>query len=95
MSENKREMVKITIELPDGNIQVLECHGLAMTTLTDKGDKYDCGVALMGNVSIPDLIALRENAETNLVEAIDQSIKSHSSNSKNPLAGLLAILGGR
>lgn len=94
MSENKREMVKITIE-GNGFTKVIECHGFAMVTLEDKEEKYDVGVTVMGNMCIADLMCLKETAMTELPAAIDENISQISRKSKNPLAGLLAILGGR
>ena len=75
MSENKREMVKITIEMPNCEPQVMECHGVALTTLEDVGEKYNASVAVVGNMSIADLRHLKNNIENELAEAVDNSIE--------------------
>lgn len=92
MSENKRKMVKVTIEAPNGDTQIFEAHGIAAVTVEDKGDRYSCRCALVGDMSVPDLLALREAVEEDLVEGIDQTIGHYSK--KHPLGKILAALRG-
>lgn len=100
MSENKREKVKITIEVPNREPQVIECHGVALTTLEDLGDKYSMGAAVIGDMCINDLRALKDNAENELTEAIDESLSECMNKSmsrgkntlKDFLSGLLDLL---
>lgn len=78
MSENKREMVKITIEMPDHETRVIECHGIAATTLTDDGDKYNCGTLVAGAMSMKDLLALHDNVKDELISALESQIVAHT-----------------
>ena len=93
MSENKREKLKITIELPDGNTQVLECHGIAATTLTDEGDKYDCGTVIIGKMCLKDLLALHDNVGDELITTLEKQIIAHTE-PKDLLKAVLGVLKG-
>lgn len=83
MSENKREKVKITIEVPGEETKVIECHGVALTTLEDLGDKYNAGAAVIGKMCVNDLEILKHTAENELIESIDSSIESCMKKSLN------------
>lgn len=89
MSENKREKMKITIELPDGKTEVIECHGAALTTLIDNDDRYNCGTLIAGLMSLKDLVALHENVEDELRVALERQILLHT----KPSDLLKAVLG--
>lgn len=92
MSENKREKVKITIEIPNCETRVLECDGVALTTIEDLEDKYNCGVAVIGNLSIPDVLALKQTTENELVDALEHNLRDCAR--KHPLAAIFCHLGG-
>lgn len=89
MSENKREKVKITIQCGE-DTRVIECHGVALATITDDGENYACNACLTGHMSRVDLLCLKECVEENLVDRIDQNIKP-----EDPMAILLGIFGGK
>lgn len=93
MSENKREMVKITIEMPGQETRVIECHALAATTLTDAGDKYDCGTLIVGKMCTKDLIALHDNVGDDLITTLEKQILSHT-DPKDLLKAMLGIIKG-
>lgn len=92
MSENKREMLKVTIET-NGKTEVIECHGLAMTTLEDTGKTYEAKVALVGCMSNRDLRYLRETVAEQLIPAINNVVVEHSSTpNKDDIKDLLKKL---
>lgn len=91
MPENKREMMKITIEMPNGDTRVVECHGIVATTLEDKGGLYNCGTLICGKLNIKDLIALHENVGNELISTIEKQIIAHTKPS-DLLEAMLNIL---
>jgi hypothetical protein len=93
MSENKREMMKITIETPEHETRVIECHGIAAATIEDNGDKYSFGTLVCGNMSIKDLLALDEHVKDELVSVLEKQIIAHSE-PRDILKALLGVLKG-
>lgn len=69
----ERKICKITINC-NGEEHNIETHALAGVTLEDKGDRYGCGVLIMGDVSVMDLIRLRENITDELLPKLDSAI---------------------
>lgn len=82
MSENKRGKVKITIEY-DGDTEVIECNGVAFTTLEDLGDRYSSAVAVVGEMSVKDLTQLKRNVKTDLVGSVDNLLEKYSEPTKD------------
>lgn len=66
-------LTKITIESPNGDIQVLEVHGVAMTTIKDLGDKYEGAVAVFGTLSPKEMIELWMQTKHKLVPELEET----------------------
>ena len=91
MSDNKRDLMKITIE--GSHTQVLECHGFAGLTLEDAGDCHKTDVALIGNLNLRDLIALHDNIEKELLPTLKRQIANDYLKANSPDDVLKALLG--
>ena len=80
MSDNKREMMKITIEAPDHEPHVIECHAFAGITMEDTGKSFNNGVTLIGSLNAAGLINIKQAIETELIPLIESNIKDFGSN---------------
>ena len=75
MSENKREKMKITLEMADGNTRVIECDGIAGLTFTDlEGDKHQSGVVIAGMFADSDFMEIHHDIKTTLLPALEDKI---------------------
>ena len=76
MSENKREILKVTIEHDEGT-QVIECNGIAGITVEDTGENHKMACLVIGKMSVADLLALHDNIEKELLPALRKQIVGH------------------
>ena len=91
MSDNKREMMKITIESPHHETQVFECEGIAgITTKALDDNKHELKCMLVGNLSVMELGALRKAVEDDLIPCLDDNIKNLSAPSASDFLRMLA-----
>ena len=91
MSDNKREMMKITIEAPGRETQVIECDGIAGITAKDlEGNRHEMKCILAGSLSPVDLMAIHRCLKEELIPLIENSIKEHSAPSASDFLRMLA-----
>ena len=90
-----KKKVKITIESEGHDTQVIEAYGIAGVTITDGQDDKHHGISVMlvGNLSPKDLVHLKAGVEDELVDLINQNIKSSTPSLKEMLQGMLELLG--
>ena len=95
---NKNRLTKITIESPNGDTQVLEVHGVAMTTIKDIGDRYEASVGVIGTLNPKEQVELFEQAKHQLVPQLEELIIKHfaeNSSLKDMVNVLRDVFGGK
>lgn len=97
MSENntgKKAMVKVTIETSQGKTKTFECDGIAFSAIKDLEDKHECKCAIIGNMSISDLMVLEHTVEADLLLAIRQDIRKLMRNNPEEEHPVITLLKG-
>jgi hypothetical protein len=85
-------LTKITIEHPDGKVNVIEAHGFAISGIRDLGDKYEGSVGIFGTVNTAEMMELHDQVKDKLLTEIEKALVKRAAEkySLNDLVSALA-----